>query len=224
MKNKILSIIKNLAFLIAFNIIYFVIWGFENSLSVWLSYGFIHLAYVLLVLSPKFDSVDKMPLLSASTVSITFAYFLMELIAGMVFIILQENYVKVSITVQIGILVLYVILVVVNLTYNNITNDNIAERQTEIAFVKIYSSKLEALKNEVENTDLSKEIEDLYYLLHSSPVKSNLSVKDLESNIAHTIDELSNAIMTENYELAKNLISSIDKKIKERNRLLSLDN
>lgn len=52
MKKVILWVLLILVFLIVFNTIFFLVGILPHPLSVWLSYGFIHLAYLMVILTP----------------------------------------------------------------------------------------------------------------------------------------------------------------------------
>ena len=79
MKNKALSIIKNIVPVILFNIIFFVTWGFNNPASVWVSYGLIHFAYAMLVVSSMFNKASaKNVFFSFTNNSISLIYPVVE--------------------------------------------------------------------------------------------------------------------------------------------------
>jgi len=51
-KKTVLWIILDLIFLAIFNAMFFILGGREHNVSVWLSYAFIHFAYLMLILTP----------------------------------------------------------------------------------------------------------------------------------------------------------------------------
>ena len=51
-KKQVLWILLDLVFFIIFNVVFFVAGGTEHKASVWISYAFIHVAYIMLVITP----------------------------------------------------------------------------------------------------------------------------------------------------------------------------
>lgn len=51
-KKSVLWIIMDLIFLVVFNTVFFVAGGFDHPASVWVSYGFIHFSYLMVIITP----------------------------------------------------------------------------------------------------------------------------------------------------------------------------
>ena len=51
-KKTVLWIILDLIFLAIFNTVFFVMTGLQHPASVWISYGFIHFAYLMVIVTP----------------------------------------------------------------------------------------------------------------------------------------------------------------------------
>ena len=49
-----LWMMMDLIFIIIFNAMFFILGGTDHSVSVWISYGFIHFAYLMLIVTPFF--------------------------------------------------------------------------------------------------------------------------------------------------------------------------
>ena len=54
MKSSIIKIIISLAFLALFNALFFLLGGTKHTDIEWVSYGFIHVAYLMVLLTPLF--------------------------------------------------------------------------------------------------------------------------------------------------------------------------
>lgn len=50
-KNKILWIIFYSVFILIFNITFFVLGGIEHGTATWISYSFIHMSYLLIIIT-----------------------------------------------------------------------------------------------------------------------------------------------------------------------------
>ena len=128
---NILWTILNALFLIVFNFLFFVLSDIESfNASVWISYGFIHFAYFVLLLTQllvrksKFETDYRKPLYL-----ITGVYFLIAFIVGITFILTSPDTIKITLTVQTILAALFLGLLLVNLLANEHTANSIAERK-----------------------------------------------------------------------------------------------
>ena len=214
-------IIIDLVFLVVFNLLFFLIGGFEHPASVWISYGFIHFAYLMVILTPFITRRStSSSVFGLSLYSVSAIYFIIELIAGIVFIILRQEKYILSLIIQVIIAGLYIVALVSHLMSNEVSGDRILHREVEIAFVKDASTRVQSLIGLSSATKVNKALERLYDLIHSSPSKSNESAKQLEGEITRMIYDLESAMQSGTLEEGE-----IDLKIKklysaveERNR------
>jgi len=80
--------ILELIFLVIFNVLFFVLSGFRHNAIVWTSYGFIHFAYLMLLLTPSFIRKGKSAVVFGfSLYSISVVYFILEFVIGITFIL-----------------------------------------------------------------------------------------------------------------------------------------
>lgn len=100
---SILWTLLNSLFLIVFNLLFFLLGNVESfTTSVWVSYGFIHFAYFVLLFTPllvrksEVETDYRRPLYL-----ITGTYFLIEFIVGITFILIAPEKVKLTLIVQI---------------------------------------------------------------------------------------------------------------------------
>jgi hypothetical protein len=104
---------------VLFNIVFFLLGGIEHNVSVWLSYGFIHFAYLMLLLTSKLipdgknSAVLGNPLYAISTV-----YFLVEFLIGVIFILLSLNGYKTALLLQLCLAGFYGFVLISNLIAN----------------------------------------------------------------------------------------------------------
>jgi len=121
----------NSLFLIVFNLLFFVLADIESfKSSVWISFGFIHFAYFVLLLTPvlvrksKVETDYRKPLYL-----ITGAYFLIAFLVGITFILTSPETIKVTLTVQTILATLFLGWLLVHLLANEHTANSIAERE-----------------------------------------------------------------------------------------------
>jgi len=222
-KKNILWAILNLIFLVIFNIIFFML-GKESAgqnASVWISYGFIHFAYLMLLFTPKLIREGKSAaVFGFSIYSISGAYFLLEFFTGVIFILISPESYKAALIIQLCIAGFYGILLVSNLLANEYTADSQEKRQHQISYIRDASAQLKGLLDKVSDKEAAKKVEQVYDTLNSSPVKSYPELAQKENNILQTINELKHAISIGNKEEVISLANSLLLLINERNTLL----
>ncbi|MGM9521469.1 MAG: hypothetical protein ACI3VB_03215 [Oscillospiraceae bacterium] len=224
-KKSVLWIILDLIFLVVFNVCFFVIGGTDHPASVWISYACIHLAYILLIITPFLvRSGTSKAVFGFALTSISSAYFLLEFIVGIVFILVRSESYKTALVVQVIIAGIYAIMLVSHMIANETTADSEAEHEYDLIFVKTCSSKLKGIVDGISDKPLRKKVERAYDAVHSSPVKSNNSVRPLEQQIDSLIDGLSSDISFGNSEAAGNKADRIVSLADERTRQLKLSN
>lgn len=207
-------------FLILFNVIFFLLGGFEHPASVWISYGFIHFAYVMLLLTPLFIRKSKsMAILGATIYSISATYFLIALVTGVIFILIAQDGINATLITQLSIAGLYAIILISHLIANERTADTEEKRQREIAYVKEASSHLKRLVDRVSDKDIKRKVERVYDAVNSSPVKSHYELSDIENRILQLIDELATEISAQNNEKVASLSNTLLEEIANRNSM-----
>ena len=90
-KKNVLWILLDLVFLVVFNVVFFVASGTQHPASVWISYGFIHFAYIMLLVTPfLIRKSSSAAVFGFSLYSISSTYFFVAFIAGIVFILIHS--------------------------------------------------------------------------------------------------------------------------------------
>ena len=229
-KINVLWIILDLIFLIIFNVFFFVIGSSKddalvNNVSVWMSYGFIHLAYFMLLITPFLIRKGKSAaVFGFSLYSISAVYFLIEFITGIIFIMVSpESYIT-ALLVQLSIAGLYGIILVSNMIANEYTANSEEKRQHQIDYVKGASVKLKGLLENINDKDIKKMVEKVYDAVYSSPVKSYPNFEHMESRILQSINEFENEVSTGSKEKLISLANSLLVVVNERNMRLKMLN
>lgn len=222
-KKRILWILLDLVFLIIFNTIFFLLGGVHNKSSVWVAYGFIHFSYIMLLFTPSLCKRRTEQIeMRLSVDSVSLLYFWVTFVIGVVFIIVKPDTVKICAVANVVITGVYAIVLLTSLLANEYTADNLDIHDEELDYVKRGSTELRALIDLVNDKKTAKQVEFLYDLIYSSPVKSHPSVKAYERNVLALIEQLRTDIANED---DTNIYSTMDK-IKEnaelRNRKLQM--
>ena len=220
-KTSILWAILNLIFLIIFNAIFFVAGGTDHNASVWTSYGFIHFAYLMLLLTPKLIRKGKSAaVFGFSLYSISTVYFLIEFVTGIIFILVAPESYKAALLVQLCMAGLYGIMLVAHILSNEYTAEAEEKRQYQIAYVKDASAKLKALLENIEDKETKKTVERVYDTIYSSPVKSHPNIAQKEIQILQSINDLEQAVISGRKEDITSVSKSLLVSINERNSLI----
>lgn len=224
-KKNILWIILDLIFLVIFNVVFFVIGGTEYPASVWISYGFMHLAYIMLLITPKLiRKSSSSSVFGFSLYSISSTYFLVEFIIGVIFIFAKFESYKGSLIVQIIIGGIYGVMLVSHMIANEYNTDSIEQHEKELQYVNECSARLKGIIDQVEDKNIKKKIEKAYDTLRSSQVKSNNAVRDYELTVIDLIDALEQNINRNDLVTASATLDKILKNADERNRRVRLYN
>jgi hypothetical protein len=225
MKKSILQVILGSIFLVIFNVLFFVLGGIEHNASVWLSYGFIHFAYFMLLLTSGLVRRGKSAAVFGFSLHlISMVYFFIALVIGVIFIFFAMDSYTVTLLVQLCLTGVYGVFLVSHMIANEHTADAEEKRQYQIAYVKDASAKLKSLCERVSDKEVKKKVEKVYDAIYSSPVKSYPNLAQIENNILHSINKLEEAISTGNTENILSLVNSLLEAINERNRQLKLLN
>lgn len=211
----------SLVFLSLFNALFFLLGGNVHEVSVWIAYGFIHFAYIMLLITPfLIKKTTNTAILGFSLYTVSSIYFLITFVAGIVFIFLkQESYIA-SLTVLIIIFGVYLVMLIAHMIANERTADSNKQHESELLYVKDCSYRIKRVMNGLSDRSLEKQLEKAYDLIHSSPVKTNNTAKNDELVIIELIGILEKNVHNNDMTVAKTTVEKIIKHAKERNQLL----
>ena len=211
----------DVVFLIVFNAMFFILGGTDHRASVWISYGFIHFAYLMLLATPLLVRKGQSSAVrSFSLFSISSTYLLTEFITGVVFILVSPESYKAALLVQLCLAGIYALLLISNMLANEGTAEAEEKRQFEIDYVKKTAAELASLMNGMNDGDARRKVETLYDAISVSPVKSHPSVLSLESQFLAGIANLRGAIRANKRESIIAQSEALLTVITERNRQL----
>lgn len=210
----------NSVFLIAFNLLFFLFRGAQNSASVWISYGFIHLAYCALLLTPRLatggraSSAMSLPLYLVSSV-----YFLAQLALGIGLMYLDPANHLHSIAPQAVLLAAFALFLIPNLLANRRSTDSMAAAAAEQPFIKALKADIEIAMKGIADAQKRKLMETVHDDIKASPSKSHPGVEPLEKDIAYLARKLS-AMSTAGVEEFREVTRNMQNLLEERNKKL----
>jgi hypothetical protein len=219
MKNtKPLWIILDLIFLIIFNTIFFSVLLQKQNIGIWISYGFIHFSYLMLLLTIfLIKKRTSSTIFGFSLFSISTIYFLTELVVGIVFLALSLDKFHITLIVQVCLAGLYGIILISNMIANEHTAASEERRQKEIFFIKDAISKLKIILSKIDDATIRKKVEKVLDVISTSPVKSHYELFDIEAKILESIDSLDESITNGDKNAVNSLLKSLIDYINTRN-------
>ena len=207
-KKNVLTIILDSVFVVAFNILFFVNGGTQHISSVWTCYGFLHFAYLMVLITPVIDAKGKTAYLSKlTTYTISLIYFFIELIFSIAVFTSEINKIKLIISVQTIITAIYIILLMSNL----LTNDSIARKQER--------HDLENIESITADPKLKNRINNLYYSIHSSPTRTSSEVVVYETKITELLEDLETVIGRDSVAATEKIVE-IENMLNKRNFMI----
>ena len=222
MTKKGLSAILKTVFIIAFNIVFFLLKGCHNTPLVWVSYVFVHLAYLALLITPCFVPRGKdVDSVSYPLHVISGFYFGLTLIACGAFMYFDQIEAKYSIITHVVLTALFLILFIsyVILGKNNQESEEV--RTEKVQFIDQCCTSLELLRNNTTPSDeLYAKISDVYDLIHSSPIRSNESVQQLEAEATSILQDMLKLDLSQSKEKCIAQLNHLTKLFQNRNTLL----
>ena len=224
-KTRILWIILDLIFLLAFNILFFTMAGVKgHPASVWISYCFIHGAYGLMLLIPHMVTRGKSSdVYGFSLYTIASAYFMIELVAGVIFILVHPEGWKGALIVQILLLAVYAFALLTSMLANEKTASNEARMQGELKFVRTATAQLEGIMGSVEDKDIRKLVEKAYDTARSCQVKSAPRVAALENGMMSQVGAIQRAVFGGNKKEVEKEVELFGRMAAERERQLRMN-
>lgn len=224
-KKSILYILLDLVFLAVFNTVFFVISGTDHSTSVWISYGFIHFSYLMILVTPfLIRKSSSAAIFGFSLYSVSSVYFFVEFIVGLIFIFMDSESYKASLVVQVIIAGIYAVILISNMIANEYTADKVERHEEEVAYIKNAASRVKMLMGKASDKKANKAIEKAYDLLHSSPSRSTATVKLLEEEIKNKVTSLEEAVATNETAAIITITGEIIASTEERNRKIKITN
>jgi hypothetical protein len=209
-----------------FNFLFFMLGDAgEAGTPVWISYGFIHFAYVLLLVTPLMvrqggtDYIYRRPLFAITT-----AYFLVELVVGVIIILVAPDGIKAALIIQVILATICLACLLTHLIANEHTAESTTRHETELQYVKESSARVQAVLQQITDKATRVKVERLYDLLHGSPARSGADVRPLELQVMNEIERLGNAVDQDDTGQIASIADKIQRLAETRNRQLKTSN
>lgn len=221
-KRTVLWIILDFVFIAVFNVVFFMAGGTDHPASVWVSYAFIHVAYLLVVITPFLNRKGRDTALFGATLeTVTTAYFAAAFVVGLIFILLRLDSIKLPLIIQIVLAGIYLLMLIPNMIANETTAQRTEEQMEALQYVKTCCVHLKALMGKVEDKSVKKKLERAYDVIHASPVKTTTGVaRNYELLIVDMLDIVEKHIAQGNNDGAEKTLEEVIQKANERNNMI----
>ena len=219
---KNLWICLDLVFLIVFNCAFFIIGGSEHPKSVWIAYAFVHLAYLLLLLSPKLVRKSKRSdVYSQTVISISAVHFFVQFLVSVIIMIAKPESYSVSLVIQIVILGFYLVFLFSHMIANESTAQQLQRQETETQYIRDAANRMKPLLESTGVRETDKLIEKVYDVLRTSPARSSIEAASIELEIMNKITDLEKSIKEGDDKQIKRIASALIADLEQRSLIIS---
>ena len=224
-KQNVLWALLDLVFLVVFNVVFFVVKGTGHQPSVWLSYGFIHFAYLMVLVTPfltrKSSNASVFGLGQAGAPARRTADVAAGVV-GAVFIVLNQDDIKIALVVQIILAGIFLVMLLSHMIANEKTADAVVRKEAEVSYIMTAATRLKGQLGATGDKQTDKTIEKAYDLVRTSPTKSDPSVSQYELSILDAIDGLEMAASKKELQMVRDYAAQIINSANERKQRLRL--
>ena len=208
-------------FLVVFNTLFFLLCGTDNPTSVWVSYAYIHVAYFTILFLPVLKTKgDASYYLSSVLYGQAITYFILELIAGVVFIIYRMESPVWSLVVQTALWLIFVVLILGNAWANQATAQSLEKRKQDIDAYQSMRMSLKRLMAKTDKPELKRLIADCSDKLEASSSRQTQESEKIDIEIEQAIASLRQSITESNVEESTSLARQLAGLIEERKTIL----
>ncbi|MFV0583094.1 MAG: hypothetical protein ACK5N4_13735 [Parabacteroides gordonii] len=221
MKTTLIRIVFTLVFLVVFNTLFFLLSGTDNPTSVWVSYAYIHVAYFTILFLPVLKTKgDASYYLSSVLYGQAITYFILELIAGVVFIIYRMESPVWSLVIQTALWLIFVVLILGNAWANQATAQSLEKRKQDIDAYQSMRMSLKRLMAKTDKPELKRLIADCSDKLEASSSRQTQESEKINIEIEQAIASLRQSITGDDVEESTSLARQLAGLIEERKTIL----
>lgn len=223
MKTTILKIVIGLIFLIAFNVLFFLIGGTIHPASVWISYASIHLAYICLLITPLLCKTGKgETVLVASLWLRAVFYFFLAIAVGLFFIITKPLSPIWPAITQTALFVFFMIMQLMSVMANGATQSSLAKQRHESFYIRNMANNIRAALHNVSEPSLRKQTASLLESLNCSPIESFPQVASIEMELENSVNYLCSIMEQADSNIIKEQIKQTQNILRRRNQAVSM--
>lgn len=222
MKKKIFKVLVGLVFLVAFNVLFFFLGGTERTTTEWISYGFIHFAYLCILLTPLFCKNKKgRTVLNASLYLRALIYFIVALIAGIAFIAWNPEEILWPTIVQAVIATTFLIMQLMSVTANEVTDESLERLSKEKVYIQELASNMREAMQSAQDPEVRKKLRGVYEALNNASIGSCPEAEEIELQLAAKVNALCMNAPSFSSSQIDNSILTIKETLRKRNAIIN---
>jgi len=222
MKKIILLVVISLIFLISFNLLFFLLGGVERTTTEWISYGFIHFAYLCILLIPLFCKKKKgRTVLNASLYLRSLFYFIVALIAGIVFITWNPEEILWPTIIQTVIAATFLIMQLMSVTANEVTDESLERQSKEKVYIQELASNMRETMQSAQDPEVRKKLRGVYEVLNNASIGSCPEAEEIELQLAANVNALCMNASSFSLSQIDNSILTIKETLRKRNAIIN---
>ncbi len=225
MKKPAFSILIALIVIAVFNVFFFVLTGPERLAGIWISYAFIHVAFLLFMITPLLtQKSNARALFGLSIGAVSLVYFILALGAGIVFMILNFKAITIPLLVHVALLAVYLIMLLSVLFSKTQVSEQLQRQEYEMGMVKQNAARIQNLLPRIQDPQTQNEVRKAYDLIYTAPSKTNAATAQIDQNISGVISQMEALAASGNNEELKKAAGAIRALIQQRQTALQNTN
>lgn len=222
MKTTMKRVALSLVFLVLFDVSFFLIVS-EPSDSQWITLGFVHGAYALLLfLAYAVSKGRDGAVIAYPGVALATQYFIIEVAVGVIYLFIKDASTTWTIIPQMILAGVYLALIVTNSLANEKIIANTAVDRARVDYVRQSVAALQRIRLGVTDAELSRRLESLEDALRYAQVASSALVADTEARIVALIAQLEDAAKDADTDRVLRLCREIEALVSSRNSILAV--
>lgn len=221
--NKIAKLAAALLFAVLLNVGLFTFASISLT-SFWISWGFIHAAFLIWVCILIFSAPEQKKLMAAySETAIATYYLIVEVIAGLVLMFEFALFPVMAFLLQALLLAGFAVAFFAVKKMNRSVERQENARNADLRQFKYLQESMKEVLNLVDySAPYKKTVEHAYDALNGSPVRSSQEVYKNEETILQLIGQLKQEVEAKNEAAIPVVCQKLEREVEERNKVLRL--
>lgn len=219
MKSKFIKVIISLIFLIIFNVIFFI-GGIVRSEANWCSYGFVTVAYILLLCTPLFAKGGSSAVLEGSLWLRATFFFFTELIIGIICMIINPDSMQWPMIIQGCLLAVFLILQLMSVLANDSTTAALQQQKEESFARQILIDQLQMKSRIMTDMMAKSSVNRCLDALGNCPIQTCDEALDADLALSNAVNVLCSTIENGNSSQIKDECGKVLRAIQERNLII----
>ncbi len=218
-----LKLTAYLIFIALFNICFFTLNGPLETInaSEWISYGFIHMAYICLISAHKWNKqAQGLTVLKATQYVPAIVYFFAQLALGIACIVAAPESPTWPLILQCALFALFLIVQLITVLSNNSTTVSILKQRTESIYIGSLADQIRTRMRDLENPELKKKVTRCYDALNNCSIESFPEAAQAETALKNAVAALCSVIESGDQSQIEKSATAVLYAIQDRNTII----